>query len=303
MYYIRFTPMRSPSLKTIFTCAIIIIAVVLGIQVYWLINIAEVASKPFIFWLIISLIIVVAVAAIIGVLIYFRKHKLSHEVQKEFVDNFIHEFQTPVSVLNIAGGVLSSENIAQHPARLKKYGGIIKEQAEQLENKVDRILEFSLTEKREILLQKNETDLHQLVEKAVSLMQPIIDEKKAAVNIGRAPGIKIHCDNSYIVQVLVNILDNSLKYSHSPVISIETGRNDRSCFISIKDNGIGIDKQHHKNIFKQFYRVPTGNVHNVKGLGIGLNFVKKVVDAHNGRIEVKSVPGIGTEMRILLPLS
>ena len=295
--------MRSPSLKTIFTCAIIIIAIVLGIQVYWLINISEVRSNQFIFWIITSLIIVIAVTAIVGILIYFHKHKLSHEVQKEFVDNFIHEFKTPVSVLNIAGGVLTSENIGEHPARLKKYGSIIKEQAEQLQHKVGRILEFALTEKRDIVLEKNEISIKELIQKAISFVQPIVDEKGATIALDAASEIRIKCDGNYIVQVLVNIFDNSLKYSDDPAIRIVTSQSEKSCIVSIKDNGIGIDKQYHKDIFKKFYRVPTGNVHNVKGLGIGLNFVKKVIEAHNGRIEVKSVPGSGTEMRILLPLS
>lgn len=295
--------MRSPSLKTIFTCAVIIIAVVLGIQVYWLVNIPEAESKQFIFWIITALILLIAVSAMIGVLIYFHKHKLSHEVQKEFVDNFIHEFKTPVSVLNIAGSVLISENIGQHPARLKKYGGIIKEQAEQLQDKVGRILEFSLMEKRDFVPERKETGVNELILKAISFVQPIIDEKNAVIYFDPSSEIKINCDTTYIVQLFVNILDNSLKYSDAPAIRIETSQNERSCIVSITDNGIGIDRQYHKDIFKKFYRVPTGNVHNVKGLGIGLNFVKKVVDAHNGRIEVKSVPGMGTEMRILLPLS
>jgi two-component system phosphate regulon sensor histidine kinase PhoR len=295
--------MRSPSLKTIFTCTIIIIAIVLGIQVYWLINIPEAESKQFAFWLITAIILLVAVSAMIGLLIYFHKHKLSHEVQKEFVDNFIHEFKTPVSVLNIAGSVVASENIGQHPARLKKYGGIIKEQAEQLQHKVGRILEFELIEKRDIVLERKSTSLNPLIEKAISFVQPLIDEKNASMVFEPAPETEIKCDGIYIVQVFVNILENSLKYSDTPAIRIETSQNEKSCIVSIKDNGIGIDKQYQKDIFKKFYRVPTGNVHNVKGLGIGLNFVKKVLDAHNGRIEVKSVPGMGTEMRILLPLS
>ena len=290
-------------MKTIFTCAIIIIAVVLCIQVYWLVNIPEAESKQFIFWIITAVILLIAVSAVIGVLIYFHRHKLSHEVQKEFVDNFIHEFKTPVSVLNIAGNVLISENIGKHPARLKKYGGIIKEQAEQLQHKVGRILEFSLMEEHDIILEKNEVEINQLILKAISLVQPIIDEKNAAIDVDLPSEIRIKCDSTYIVQLLVNILDNSLKYSDAPAIRIETSQNERSCIVSVKDNGIGIDRQYHKDIFKKFYRVPTGNVHNVKGLGIGLNFVKKVVDAHNGRIEIKSVPRMGTEMRILLPLS
>ena len=101
---------------------------------------------------------------------------------------------------------------------------------------------------------------------------------------------------------MINLLDNSLKYATKPQIKIGTTRTDKMCIISVRDNGIGIEKKYLKDIFRKFYRVPTGNVHNVKGFGIGLNFAKKVVDAHQGRITVESAPGVGSEFSILMPL-
>ncbi|HRN57887.1 MAG TPA: HAMP domain-containing sensor histidine kinase, partial [Agriterribacter sp.] len=97
------------------------------------------------------------------------------------------------------------------------------------------------------------------------------------------------------------LIENGIKYSHTPLIIIEAGKTGTESYISVKDNGVGIDKRFFKHIFKKFYRVPTGDVHDVKGFGLGLNFVKKIVDAHNGKIVVNSVPGIGTEFKIILP--
>ena len=111
----------------------------------------------------------------------------------------------------------------------------------------------------------------------------------------------INADESHFSMVLVNLIENSIKYSKDPLVIIATHQDNGNYIISVKDNGIGIDKKHIPFLFKKFYRVPTGDVHNVKGFGLGLNFVKKVIDAHNGKILVSSLPGIGTEFKILLP--
>ncbi|MDP4213765.1 MAG: ATP-binding protein, partial [Bacteroidota bacterium] len=111
----------------------------------------------------------------------------------------------------------------------------------------------------------------------------------------------IRGDESHLELAVVNLLENALKYSSLPHIVVQAGREDADYFISVKDNGIGIEKKYIKNIFKKFYRVPTGDVHNVKGFGLGLNFVKRIVDGHEGKIRVHSLPGIGTEFRLLIP--
>ena len=111
----------------------------------------------------------------------------------------------------------------------------------------------------------------------------------------------IYADESHLELAIINLLENALKYSDAPVIIVEAGKEESDYYISVKDNGIGIEKKYLKNIFKKFYRVPTGDVHNVKGFGLGLNFVKRIVDGHDGKIRVNSLPGIGTEFRLLLP--
>jgi two-component system phosphate regulon sensor histidine kinase PhoR len=113
----------------------------------------------------------------------------------------------------------------------------------------------------------------------------------------------LNADRAHLELALVNLLENALKYSAEPRIIVETGSAEDEFFISVKDNGVGIEKKYLKSIFKKFYRVPTGDIHNVKGFGLGLNFVKRIIDAHNGKIRVNSLPGIGTEFRLFIPLN
>lgn len=238
-----------------------------------------------------------------GLLYYFYRQWQKREVQKDFLNNFMHEFKTPLAVMGIAGKVLLSPGIEQQGGRLRKYAGIIKEQSEELENKVNRILEAALSDRKEIIKAKELVDVNEMIAAAISFLQPLISEKQAVIEFTPcSEPLRIYADGASVKQVLINLLDNSLKYSAKPVIKVEAVRLDKMCVISVKDNGIGIEKKYHKDIFRKFYRVPTGNVHNVKGFGIGLNFAKKVVDAHHGKIDVHSLPGIGSEFSVQMPL-
>ena len=215
----------------------------------------------------------------------------------------MHEFRTPVSVISIASKVLQAEGIEFQPGRLKQYAGIITMQTQELEVKSDQVMNWALMEERSIQWKKEEVNIGALVTDAIHFLQPLIEEKSAFVHFA-APDepIHMHVDAGYVRQAIVNLLDNSLKYGQRPRIQVVTEITNKWCAVSVIDNGIGIDKKYHKHIFRKFYRVPTGNIHNVKGFGIGLNFVKKVVDAHNGRIEVSSTKGSGTRFTIHLPL-
>ena len=113
----------------------------------------------------------------------------------------------------------------------------------------------------------------------------------------------VQADRAHLELAVVNLLENALKYSAEPHIVVQAGHDEDDFYISVKDNGVGIEKQYLKNIFKKFYRVPTGDIHNVKGFGLGLNFVKRIIDAHKGKIKVNSLPGIGTEFRLFIPLN
>jgi len=255
-----------------------------------------------IFWFISSgALILVLIGLAISLFFFFRQKFLS-KTQKDFLNNVTHEFKTPLAVLKIASGVLSEEDILQKPARLRNYITIIQHQTDHLQQQVERLLNTATSEQKEIPLHKRLVSIPALVSQAVKKIQPLADDKNARIDL-KLPDKdqQVLIDESHLELALVNLLENALKYSSDPHIIIETGKENNESFISVKDNGIGIEKKYLHRIFRKFYRVPTGNIHNVKGFGLGLNFVKQAVDAHKGKIVVNSLPGIGTEFRILLP--
>jgi two-component system phosphate regulon sensor histidine kinase PhoR len=254
------------------------------------------------FWIISSVALFLALIGLAISLFYFYRQKFLAEVQKDFVNNFTHEFKTPLAVIRIASDVLTQNDITERPDRLKRYSSIIQNQTTHLQNQVEKLLKSASAENKKFPIDKENVKPARLIEQALNKLQPLIEQKQARVDL-KVDNYEtnIHADEGHLELAIINILENALKYSNSPHIIVETGTEESDYFISVKDNGIGIEKKYIKDIFKKFYRVPTGNVHDVKGFGLGLNFVKRIVDGHDGRIKVKSLPGIGTEFRLLLP--
>jgi two-component system phosphate regulon sensor histidine kinase PhoR len=256
------------------------------------------------FWIISSLALFLTLIGLAISLFYFYRQKFLAEVQKDFVNNFTHEFKTPLAVMKIAADVLAGESILQQPNRLERYTAIIKNQTEHLQNQVSRLLRVASSENNALPIEKENIDPQLLIEQALNKVQPLIEQRNAKVELKMGDGnSQIIADKAHLELAVVNLLENALKYSNNPHILVEAGKEENDYFISVKDNGIGIEKKYIKNIFKKFYRVPTGDVHNVKGFGLGLNFVKRIIDAHDGKIRVNSLPGIGTEFRLFIPLN
>jgi two-component system, OmpR family, phosphate regulon sensor histidine kinase PhoR len=256
------------------------------------------------FWIISSVVLFISLIGLAVSLFYFYRQKFLAEVQKDFVNNFTHEFKTPLAVMKIASDVLANQNIVLQPDRLERYSSIIKNQTEHLQSQVERLLRAAAIENKKLPIEKETVNAHLLVEQALNKVQPLAEEKNAKVElILKDEAINLFADKTHLELAIVNLLENALKYSDDPHIVVETGKEENYYFISVKDNGIGIEKKYQKNIFKKFYRVPTGNVHNVKGFGLGLNFVKRIIEAHDGKIKVNSLPGIGTEFKLLIPLN
>lgn len=256
------------------------------------------------FWIVSSVVLFIALIGLAASLFYFYRQKFLAEIQKDFVNNFTHEFKTPLAVMKIASDVLSQDSIASQPGRLVRYAAIIQSQTEHLQNQVERLLRTASIDTSDLTLRKETVDADLLIEEALSKVQPLIEQKKAKVEIKmEAPVGRVQADKAHLELALVNLLENALKYSADPHIVVQAGQDEDDFFISVKDNGVGIEKQYLKNIFKKFYRVPTGDIHNVKGFGLGLNFVKRIIDAHKGKIRVNSLPGIGTEFRLFIPLN
>lgn len=256
------------------------------------------------FWFVSAGALIVVLIALAISLVYFYREKFLSETQKDFVNNFTHEFKTPLAVMKIASDVLAREDIVHKPDRLKNYTKIIQQQTDHLQQQVERLLKTANSAEKQLPLDRKPVSLQTVTLQAVRKIQPLIEERKAVIEYDWAEDdIVSTVDESHLELALINLLENALKYSPHPFIRIKTGYETENIFIEIKDNGIGIEKKYLTKIFRKFYRIPTGNIHDVKGFGLGLDFVKRVVDAHKGKIQVMSDPGIGTTFRILLPLS
>ncbi|OQP56329.1 hypothetical protein A4R26_25880 [Niastella populi] len=255
------------------------------------------------FWFISSAVLFVVLVGLAVILFFFYRQRFLAEIQKDFVNNFTHEFKTPLAVMKISAEVLLNEKITTQPERLRKYATIIENQTQHLQHQVERLLQIARSDRRDLPIQKKLVPVKDLIEQAVAKMQPIIDEKKADVDvpIDEEQNFELYADRTQLELAVVNLLENALKFSVKPHIIVSTGHEDGNIYISVKDNGIGIEKKYQKRLFNKFYRVPTGDVHNVKGFGLGLNFVKRIIDAHHGTIKINSLPGIGTEFRLILP--
>lgn len=256
------------------------------------------------FWFISTAILFVVLIGVAVILFYFYRQKFLAEVQKDFVNNFTHEFKTPLAVMKISAEVLLQDKIVQQPERLSKYAHIIQHQTAHLQSQVERLLHIASIDRHEIPITREKVPVKEIIEQAVAKVQPLVDDRNAQVEVlaREAEGFTMLADRVHLELAVVNLLENALKYSAKPHVIISTGEEDGHLFISVKDNGIGIEKKYQKDLFKKFYRVPTGDVHNVKGFGLGLNFVKRIIDAHHGSIRVNSLPGIGTEFKMLFPL-
>lgn len=234
---------------------------------------------------------------------YLYRQKFFNETQKDFVNNFTHEFKTPLAVIKIAADVLQQQNIIEKPDKLKNYAGIIHEQTSHLQSQVQRLLEIAYTDRSSLPLEKEKFDINVLIKESINDLQPLIEERNAVVTTDFAmEDVIINADRPYLRLCLINLIENAIKYAVKPVIRISTKLDGALLMIAINDNGIGIAAEHQKKIFERFYRIMDGELHTSKGFGLGLNFVKKVVDAHHGKIEVASEPGTGSTFTIKLSL-
>ena len=233
---------------------------------------------------------------------YLYRQKFFNETQKDFINNFTHEFKTPLAVIKIAADVLQQKNIIEKPDKLENYAGIIHEQTSHLQLQVQRLLEIAYTDRSRLPLEKEVFDANKLIEESINDLHPYIEQKHAVVQTHFAmPDAMINADKPYLRLCLINLIENALKYAAAPVIDVSTKMEGNYFCIAVKDNGIGIATEHQKKIFERFYRIKDGELHTGKGFGLGLNFVKKVIDTHHGKIEVLSELGKGSTFTIKIP--
>lgn len=255
------------------------------------------------FWVlsIIALLVMIILFSV-GVYHIFRQRFL-HEVQRDFIHQFTHEFKTPVSVLTLASDVLSKPEIASQPEKLSTYAGIVSQQTRNLANQLERLVTLATSDSKSLSLKWEPVFMEKLTQEAVANLKPLIEKKRAHFSLEfPTPQTGLAGDPHYLYTVVANLIDNALKYAEQPVISINGQVLGDHYRFTVADNGIGMDKSQRKKIFRKFYRINTGETHAAEGLGIGLSFVKMIVDAHKGEIEVESEPGKGSRISVTLPL-
>jgi len=198
--------------------------------------------------------------------------------------------------------VLQQKNIVEKPERLSNYAGIISEQTSHLQAQVQRLLEIAYTDRSSLPLEKENFEVNTLIREAINDLQPLVEQKNAVIKTSFSiPEILVKADRSYLRLCFINLIENAIKYASAPVIQVSTGLKGTDLVVSVADNGIGIAQEHQKKIFDRFYRITEGELHTSKGFGLGLNFVKKVIDTHNGKIELESEPGKGSTFTIIIP--
>lgn len=247
-------------------------------------------------------VLIVLISFVIIVYIVLRQERLS-AIQKDFINNMTHEFKTPISTISISSDVLKNPNIIKTPERLASYATIIQEEALRLKNQVERVLQMAHLDRDDIKLKWEVVDVHDLIKSSIQNIQPTLQDKKAVINCTlSASNPNIMTDKLHLTNIIFNLLDNALKYSvNNPEIKIITSNKANTLVIDIIDNGIGIADEQRKKIFDKFYRVPTGNVHNVKGFGLGLNYVKIMMKNLKATVEVDSELGKGSKFTLSFP--
>jgi two-component system phosphate regulon sensor histidine kinase PhoR len=231
-----------------------------------------------------------------------RQKKIS-EIKNDLINNITHEFKTPISTISLASEALIEPGLKSDEIQTQKYSSIIRDESTRLQSMVDSLLETAMFEKAEYNLEKSDVDIHTIIEQEVD--RKLLIHKNLESNIKMdllATNNILFADRLHIINIFSNILDNAIKFSNKePQINIKTENVESGFQISVTDNGIGIDKNQQKKIFDTFYRVPTGNIQNTRGYGIGLSYVKKLVEAHGGTISVKSKSGDGTTFKLFFP--
>jgi two-component system phosphate regulon sensor histidine kinase PhoR len=232
-----------------------------------------------------------------------RQKKVS-EMKNDFINNMTHEFKTPVATIMIASEALKDPEVVEDTSRINRLAGIIYDENVRLGNHIERVLSIARLEKNELQLQRDAVDMNDLIVAVTESMHLQLQKHGASLtmNLDARPSTIIG-DELHLSNVMYNLIDNAIKYSaDAPQITCSTRNTERSLIIEVADQGIGITKEHSKRIFDQFYRVPTGNLHDVKGFGLGLNYVQDIVKQLGGAIKVQSEKDKGTVFIITLPL-
>ncbi|MCZ4693716.1 sensor histidine kinase [Ancylomarina euxinus] len=244
-------------------------------------------------------------ASFVATVIFIFKQKKISDIKTDFINNMTHEFKTPIATIALASDSIVNPKVIGLPERIRYFAAIIKDENYRMNKQVENIMQLSLYGKHELEINPQALHLNESIQKAAEHILLQIDERKGSLNL-KLDAINdiVKVDEVHFFNVLFNLLDNAIKYSEGkPEIEIGTKNVGRQICVWIKDSGMGMNQKTQKRIFKKFYRAQTGNIHKVKGFGLGLSYVKLIVDRHMGDIKVTSKIGQGTCVEISLPLN
>lgn len=263
-------------------------------------------------WLWYSLLPTMLAAVLFTILILFcfsytihvilRQKKVS-EMKTDFINNMTHEFKTPIATISLAADSIASPKVISDEIKVNRFIGIIRQENKRMLQQVEKVLQMAQIDKRDFQLVVTQVDMHDVIRQAVEHLNLQVQQREGHIEMQLDAGRPvIEGDVTHLANVIYNLLDNANKYSEgAPEIRITTQNRPAGIEVVVEDKGIGMTKEDQKHIFDKFYRVHTGNVHNVKGFGLGLSYVKAITDAHHGSIEVKSEPGKGSRFCLYMP--
>ncbi len=247
--------------------------------------------------------IVIIITSIISILFMIRQKKIS-DIKTDFINNMTHEFKTPIATISIAADSITNPKVIDEPTRIRDYTRIIKEENQRMNTRVEQVLQMALIDSRDFQLKPLEIDAHELIRRAAEHFKLIIARREGLLNLSlEAEKSVILADPDHFRNVILNLLDNANKYSpSSPEITVHSFNRSGKLFIAIEDKGMGMNPETRRKVFDKFYRYSTGNIHNIKGFGLGLSYVKAIVLAHKGEVFVHSEAGKGSRFEISVPL-
>ena len=260
----------------------------------------SILTQPFSPYVYLAVIVMLVLLFFGFAVIVILKQKRLSEVKTDFINNMTHELKTPIATIGLSSEMIIRTDAEKDADKIKKYASIIFKENKRLENQVERVLNIAKLDKQEIVLKKEEFNLNDLFEEIKDSIEFNSSESEAKVELNlNAKDTMVYVDPVHITNVMYNLVDNAIKYcDKKPIVKITTISSQKGVSVRIEDNGIGIKRENIRYIFDKFYRVPTGNIHNVKGFGLGLFYVKQILTEHGATIKVSSSVGEGTTFSI-----
>jgi two-component system, OmpR family, phosphate regulon sensor histidine kinase PhoR len=248
--------------------------------------------------------IIIVITSILSIFIMLRQKRIS-EIKTDFINNMTHEFKTPIATISIAVDSINNPKVIDEPDKIKSFTRIIREENNRMNTRVEQVLQMALLDSRDFRLNPKKVDINELVKKIAENIRLQVENRGGKLEVEPGAGNStVEADEAHLTNVFINLLDNANKYSpEKPSIRISTFNKGEHVIVSVEDKGIGMNPETQRKIFDKFFRVTSGNIHNVKGFGLGLSYAKAIIMAHKGELNVTSDPGKGSRFDVILPLN